>query len=155
MRDVVQRYGLPLTSFILIACSFWVLLLIVLPELMMVDASFRPSLLPEEVGGPKDVYTLANYGTLWTNTIHLSIFFKTIWGSALVTILTLIVCYPVAYFLGQVAKGQEASTTMLLLVIPFWINEILRTFAWFIILAYQGPLNAALLWLGVLDQPVR
>jgi ABC-type spermidine/putrescine transport system permease subunit I len=42
-----------------------------------------------------------------------------------------------------------------MLVIPFWINEILRTFSWFIILAYQGPLNALLLWLGVIDKPVR
>jgi spermidine/putrescine transport system permease protein len=40
-------------------------------------------------------------------------------------------------------------------VIPFWINEILRTFAWFVILAYQGPLNALLLAIGVIDRPVR
>jgi spermidine/putrescine transport system permease protein len=155
MRDVVQRYGVALTGFIVIACAFWVLMMIVLPELLMIDASFRPSILPDEMGGPKDVYTLANYGTLWTNSIHLGIFLKTIWGSAIVTLLTLIVCYPIAYFLGQVAKGQEASTTLLLLVIPFWINEILRTFSWFIILSYQGPLNQLLLWLGVLDHPIR
>src|SRR5882724_4537208 len=155
MRDVVQRYGVALTGFIVAACTFWVLMMIVLPELMMIDASFRPNILPDEMGGPKDVYTLANYGTLWTNSIHLGIFLKTIWGSAIVTLLTLIVCYPIAYFLGQVAKGQEASTTLLLLVIPFWINEILRTFSWFIILSYQGPLNQLLLWLGVLDHPIR
>jgi spermidine/putrescine transport system permease protein len=76
-------------------------------------------------------------------------------SSAVVTLLSLIVCYPIAYFLAQEAKGQAASFFLLMLVIPFWINEILRTFSWFIILAFQGPLNALLLALGVIDEPVR
>jgi spermidine/putrescine transport system permease protein len=138
-----------------LACLAWTLGLIVLPELMMVDYSFRPNLLFAEIGGPKDVHTLANYETLWRNTIHLSIFFKTIWGSALVTVVTLVMCYPLAYFLGQVVHADRLSTYLLMLIVPFWINEILRTFAWFIILAYQGPLNALLLWLGLTAEPIR
>jgi len=117
--------------------------------------SFRLNLPRAEIGGPQDVYTLANYLTLLHNDIHYAIFFKTIWGSAVVTVLSLIVCYPIAYFLAQEAKGQSASLFLLLLVIPFWINEILRTFSWFIILAFQGPLNALLLFLGIIDEPVR
>ena len=155
MREVVRRYGVALTGYMVLACLAWTLGLIVLPELMMVDYSFRPNLLFAEIGGPKDVHTLANYETLWRNTIHLSIFFKTIWGSALVTVVTLVMCYPLAYFLGQVVAADRLSTYLLMLVVPFWINEILRTFAWFIILAYQGPLNALLLWLGLTAEPIR
>jgi spermidine/putrescine transport system permease protein len=130
-------------------------MLIVLPQLLMIDFSLRPSLPPAKLGGPEDVYTVKNYVTLWNNTIHRSIFLQTIWASALVTAITFAVCYPVAYFMAQVARPKSLPLLILLLVIPFWINELLRTFAWYIILAFNGPLNLALVWLGLLDQPVR
>jgi len=155
MRFLVRRYGVALTSWMVLACLVWILGMVIMPNLLMVEVSFRLNLPRAEIGGPQDVYTLANYLTLLHNDIHYAIFFKTIWGSAVVTVLSLIVCYPIAYFLAQEAKGQSASLFLLLLVIPFWINEILRTFSWFIILAFQGPLNALLLFFGIIDEPVR
>jgi len=83
------------------------------------------------------------------------VFLRTIWGSALATFLCLAVSYPVAYFLAKMASPKQAATLLLLLVIPFWINEILRTFAWFIILAYNGPLNGVLRLIGAIDAPIR
>ena len=155
MRDLARRYGIPLTALMALASAAWVILLIALPYLLMVDYSFRPNLLPAEIGGPKDVYTFQNYVTLFTSTVHFGIFWRSIWGTALVTILCLIVCYPVAFYLAQVAPKVRVPFLLLLLVIPFWINEILRTFSWYIVLAYNGPLNAVLLALGILDAPVR
>jgi len=155
MRFLVRRYGVALTSWMVLACLMWILGMVIMPNLLMVEVSFRLNLPRAEIGGPQDIYTLANYLTLLHNDIHYAIFFKTIWGSAVVTVLSLIVCYPIAYFLAQEAKGQSASLFLLLLVIPFWINEILRTFSWFIILAFQGPLNALLLFFGIIDEPVR
>jgi spermidine/putrescine transport system permease protein len=155
MRFLIRRYGIVLTSWMVLACLVWIIGMVIMPNLLMVEVSFRLNLPRAEIGGPQDVYTLANYLTLLHNDIHYAIFFKTIWGSAVVTLLSLIVCYPIAYFLAQEAKGQAASLFLLMLVIPFWINEILRTFSWFIILAFQGPLNALLLALGVIDEPVR
>lgn len=155
MGEVIRRYGLVLTSLILAAVGVWLLLLVVLPQLLMIDFSFRPSLPPSKIGGPEDVYTLGNYGTLWTNQIHLTIFLKTIWASALVTVTTLVVCYPIAFYMAQSAPRRMLPILLLMLVIPFWINELLRTFAWYIILAFNGPLNALLVWLGILDRPVR
>ena len=155
MRFLIRRYGIALTSWMVLACLVWIIGMVIMPNLLMVEVSFRLNLPRAEIGGPQDVYTLVNYLTLLHNDIHYAIFFKTIWGSAVVTLLSLIVCYPIAYFLAQEAKGQAASLFLLMLVIPFWINEILRTFSWFIILAFQGPLNALLLALGVIDEPVR
>jgi spermidine/putrescine transport system permease protein len=155
MRFLIRRYGIALTTWMVLACLVWIIGMVIMPNLMMVEVSFRLNLPRAEIGEPQDVYTLANYLTLLHNDIHYAIFFKTIWGSAVVTLLSLIVCYPIAYFLAQEAKGQAASLFLLMLVIPFWINEILRTFSWFIILAFQGPLNALLLALGVIDEPVR
>jgi spermidine/putrescine transport system permease protein len=155
MALLLRRYGWPLTSAMALAVLVWVVLLVVLPYCLMVDYSFRPNLLPAELGGPLDHYTLENYVTLFTSSIHFGIFLRSIWGTALVTLVCLAVCYPVAFYLAQVAPRARVPFLLLLLVIPFWINEILRTFAWFIILAYQGPLNALLRWLGLIDQPIR
>ncbi|WP_207460367.1 ABC transporter permease [Azospirillum sp. SYSU D00513] len=155
MSEVLRRYGPVLTGIILLAVAVWMLLLVILPQLLMIDFSFRPSLPPSKAGGPEDVYTVRNYATLWTNQIHLTIFLKTIWASALVTLTTLVVCYPVAYYLAQVAPRHRLPVLMLMLVIPFWINELLRTFAWYIILAYNGVLNTVLVGLGLIDAPQR
>ncbi|MCM8732692.1 ABC transporter permease [Azospirillum sp. CT11-132] len=155
MTEVLRRYGPVLTGVILLAVALWLALLVVLPQLMMIGFSFRPSLPPSKIGGPEDVFTVRNYLTLWTNSIHLSIFLKTIWASALVTATTLAVCYPVAFYLAQVAPKRRLPLLILMLVVPFWINELLRTFSWYIILAFNGPLNAILLGLGIIDEPQR
>ncbi|WP_067101447.1 ABC transporter permease [Marinomonas atlantica] len=154
-NQLKQRFGSPLSVSIVALIAVWLIGLVILPQLIMVNYSLKPNLLPAEIGGIKDQYTLSNYATLFSNTIHLSIFFKTIWSSVLVTFLTLIVSYPLAFYLAKVATPRQAALCLLLLIIPFWINEILRTFSWYIILAYKGPLNALLLELGLINRPVR
>ncbi|WP_439816066.1 ABC transporter permease [Zavarzinia sp. CC-PAN008] len=155
MTGLFRRYGTVLALTMLATSLIWMVALIVLPNLMMVDLSFRPNLLPAEIGGPKDVHTLANYETLWRNSIHFGIFLKTIWGSTLVTALSLAVCYPIAYYLAQEAGPNRAPLFMMMLLIPYWVNELLRTFAWYIILGYTGPLNAVLQALGITSEPIR
>jgi spermidine/putrescine transport system permease protein len=154
-KQLNARFGGPMTLLLLLLLSFWLIVLVVLPQLIMIDYSFKPNLIPSQYGGLDDVYTLGNYQTLVNNDIHRVIFFKTLWSSLLVTVLTLMVSYPVAYFLAQLATAKQVMLIALLLVIPYWINEILRTFSWYLILSYQGPLNAVLLWLGFIDRPVR
>ena len=149
------RFGSSLSIGIIAMIAVWLIGMVILPQLIMVDYSFRPNLLPSEIGGVKDTYSLKNYETLFGNDIHLSIFAKTIWSSVLVTFLTLVVSYPLAFYLAKVATPGQAALCILLLIIPFWINEILRTFSWYIILAYKGPLNSLLLALGLIDRPVR
>ncbi|MFA5122670.1 ABC transporter permease [Zavarzinia sp.] len=155
MSALFRRHGWPLGLVMLLIVAFWIVVQVVLPQLLMIDFSFRPNLLPDEMGGPKDVLTLTNYETLWANSVHFGIFVKTIVASAAVTLLTLVVCYPIAFHLAYELKGPKAARLMLVLVIPFWINEILRTFAWYIVLAYAGPLNAVLVAVGILDEPMR
>ncbi|ADZ93209.1 ABC transporter permease [Marinomonas mediterranea] len=154
-NQLKDRFGGPLSVGIVALIAIWLIGMVILPQLLMVDYSFRPNLLPAEVGSEKDVYSLTNYETLFNNGIHMTIFFKTIWSSVLVTFLTLVVSYPLAFYLAKVATPRQAALCLLLLIIPFWINEILRTFSWYIILAYKGPLNALLLGLGLINRPIR
>lgn len=100
------------------------------------------------------VYSLANYEYLLTNELHRSIFFKTIWATAIVTLAALILCYPIAFYLAKVAPGERAGMLMLALIVPYWINEILRTFAWLMILSYNGIFNQAFMGIGVIDVPI-
>ncbi|MEO9274548.1 ABC transporter permease [Marinomonas sp. 5E14-1] len=154
-NQLKSRFGSGLALGILGMVAVWLIILVILPQILMIDYSLKPNLLPSEIGGPKDTFSLVNYETLFNNDIHLAIFFKTLWSSVLVTVLTLLVSYPIAFYLAKVATPQKAALCLLLLIIPFWINEILRTFSWYIILAYKGPLNALLLGLGFIDRPIR
>jgi spermidine/putrescine transport system permease protein len=155
MRDLIQRYGPLLTGIFAILTGFWLLVLVVLPNLYLFENSFRPYLPVAEMGGPKDVYSLNNYLTFFRSPIHISVFFWTIIYSSLVTIICFVIAYPLAYYLAKIADNKLLPMIFLLLFIPLWVSEVLRAFAWFIILALKGPLNASLLGLGIIEDPIR
>jgi spermidine/putrescine transport system permease protein len=88
------------------------------------------------------------------NWLHLRVFVRTIVVSVLITILDFALCYPIAYYMAQVAKGGKARLIIVCLILPFWVNEILRAFAFRILFGSGGAINAALIGLGILDQPI-
>jgi spermidine/putrescine transport system permease protein len=155
MSELIRRYGVGLSIAMIALTAFWLLILVVIPNLVLFEFSFKPYLPVVELGGPKDVYSLNNYTTFLNSPIHMVIFGKTVLYSAVVTLITLIMSYPLAYFLAKVIKPANAPTIFLLLLIPLWVSEILRSFAWFIILAFQGPLNAVLQSLHIIQDPIR
>lgn len=168
MQDLLKRYGGTLTGAFVLLTTFWLLMLVVLPNITLFEASFRPYLPVNDVGGPKDVYSFGNYMKFFANAtdtsifgivvpipIHVKIFFGTIYYSTIVTVITFCVAYPLAFYLAKVVSPKSLPTLFLLLFVPMWVSEVLRSFAWFIILAFKGPLNALLLGTGILDQPVR
>lgn len=104
---------------------------------------------------PEKIYTTQNYEYLFGNTLHRSVFLKTIWSSVMVTLLALIICYPIAYYLAQVASTKGRLLLFLGLIIPYWVDELLRTFAWFMILSYNGIINNVFMTLGIIDQPIE
>ncbi|MCA3452338.1 MAG: ABC transporter permease [Rhodobacter sp.] len=155
MKDLLNRYGLLLTTVFAVLTGFWILVLVVLPNIYLFEHSFRPYLPVAELGGPKDVYSLDNYLTFFRSPIHISVFVWTVVYSALVTVICFLIAYPLAYYLSKVSARALLPTIFLLLFIPLWVSEVLRSFAWFIILALKGPLNASLLGLGIIEDPVR
>ena len=155
MKDLLNRYGLMLTTVFAVLTGFWILVLVVLPNIYLFEHSFKPYLPVAELGGPKDVYSLDNYLTFFRSPIHISVFFWTVIYSAVVTFICFLIAYPLAYYLSKVSARALLPTIFLLLFIPLWVSEVLRSFAWFIILALKGPLNASLLGLGIIEDPVR
>jgi spermidine/putrescine transport system permease protein len=155
MNELLRRYGLSLTVFFIVLTAIWLLVLVVLPYLYLFEASFRFYLPVDDIGGPKDVYTVSNYTTFFVTPIHRWVFLMTIVYSSAVTIICFIIAYPLAYYLAKVASNRLVPTLFLLLMVPMWVSEILRSFAWFIILSLKGPLNFALMGLGLMDEPYR
>jgi spermidine/putrescine transport system permease protein len=155
MKDLMNRYGLLLTTVFAVLTGFWILVLVVLPNIYLFEHSFKPYLPVAELGGPKDVYSLDNYLTFFRSPIHISVFFWTVIYSAVVTFICFLIAYPLAYYLSKVSARALLPMIFLLLFIPLWVSEVLRSFAWFIILALKGPLNASLLGLGIIEDPVR
>lgn len=155
MSHLLRRYGASLTVILVVLTAFWLLVLVILPYLYLFENSFRPYLPIAEVGGPKDVYSLDNYLTFFRSPIHIQVFIWTIIYSSIVTALCFILAYPLAYYLAKVASNKAVPTIFLLLLIPLWVSEILRSFAWFIILSLKGPLNIFLTEAGIIDAPIR
>ena len=162
-REFFNKHGLVLALMLLAAVTFWIVFLIILPQVFMLDFSFRYNLPPTKIGGPEDVYTLANYEFLIfgspsnpdpVNVVDLSVFGRTLLAALFVTVFDLAICYPIAYYLAKVAKGGMARIMVLSLIVPFWVNEILRAFAFRILLGSTGIINTFLMWLGIIDQPI-
>lgn len=163
MRDYFRRNGQLMGWLLLGAVFFWVVILIILPQISMIDFSFRHNLPPPEMGGPKDVHTLKNYAYLIYgaennpepyNRIDLMVLLRTLLAAAFVTIIDLIICYPIAYYLGQNKGGGGLRILVLLLIIPYWINEILRAFAFRIIFGDSGVINEFLILFGIINDPI-
>ena len=137
------------------AVGLWLLLMVLVPQLIMIDYALRPLLPLDKIGGPEDVRTLANFRFLFTNALHRMVFLKTIWSSLVVTVVALGICYPMAFYLAKAAGGPRIGWIMIGLIIPYWINELLRLFAWQLILSDNGIFNLVLMAVGVIHEPVN
>ncbi|WP_395540303.1 ABC transporter permease [Neotabrizicola sp. sgz301269] len=168
MQDMLRRYGMGLTLTICLLVAFWLLMLVIVPNITLFEQSFRPYLPVTEIGGPKDVYSFNNFlkvfngdtqvtllGFTFNIPVHVLTFSLTILYSILVTVLCFCLAYPLAYYMAKIVNPKTLPTLLLLLFIPLWVSEVLRAFAWWIILALKGPLNSLFLFMGVIDKPVR
>jgi putative spermidine/putrescine transport system permease protein len=86
--------------------------------------------------------------------IYVQVFVRTVWLSALVTGLCLLLGYPVAYLLASLPTGT-GNLLMILVLLPFWTSLLVRTTAWVVVLQTQGVLNDLLIFLNVIDRRIQ
>ncbi|MFZ8941942.1 MAG: ABC transporter permease [Gemmobacter sp.] len=160
-RGYFDRNGALLGTVFIALVGFWTVFLVVLPYLYMVVESFHPRLIPSKRGGPEDVLTIAQYRSFFVepssgnwNTIPLWAFIYTIGVSVVVAAFNFAICYPIAYYMAQSGTRQRVRVLMLLLVVPYWVNEILRAFALRLLLASKGLINQMLMGAGITDGPI-
>lgn len=128
----------------------WLGFFFVVPLLIVVAVSFASR---TPYGQVIFDWTLGNYAR-FTETLYLSIFLDTLIVALITTVLTILLGYPLAYFIAQLPqKWQQPG--LILVMIPFWINFLIRSYAWVIILRTQGVLNTILLKFGLIEQPLQ
>ena len=97
--------------------------------------------------------TAAQYAAVASREGYRVLFLRSIGISSLVTLVTLLLAYPMAYFVAFRAKRAK-FVWLVLLTIPFWTSYLLRVFAWKIILGFNGVINSGLISLGLISQPL-
>lgn len=120
----------PLTAIVLF--SFWT------QDFMTIDRSF----------------TLSNYRDAFTDPLYMELLSRSLRISLSVTAITVVLAFPVAYFVSFYVAPERKSLWLFLITIPFWTSYLIRVFLWRVILAYDGPVNGTLVGLGVIDEPL-
>jgi spermidine/putrescine transport system permease protein len=98
--------------------------------------------------------TLDRYREVVERDIYINIFWRSIGMSSLVTLVTVGLAYPMAYYVAFGVKRYK-FIWLILLTIPFWTSYLLRAFSWKVILGYNGVINSGLISLGLIDQPLE
>jgi len=128
----------------------WLVLLIIIPHIDMFLISIR-----ERVAVRTYETGFANYLTFFTEPLYLVTFMRTALMSVLATVMTLIIAFPVSYYIAKIAKGRLQSALFLLCLVPFWVSELVRTFGWMILLRETGIFSNLLQFIGIVDGPVE
>jgi spermidine/putrescine transport system permease protein len=99
-------------------------------------------------------FTLENYIEAWTSPIYQTVMVRSLWVSFLVTLATVVLAYPVAYYVSFHVEPSKKSLWLFLITIPFWTSYVIRVFLWRVILGTDGVLNTGLMGIGIIDEPM-
>lgn len=108
----------------------------------------------QSIGKDGLVEPTGDYLGAWSEPIYRSIMFRSLFVSVFVTAATVILAYPVAYFVSFNVDPSKKSLWLFLITIPFWTSYLIRVFMWKVILGFNGVINSGLISLGIIDQPL-
>ena len=135
---------------LILPAIFWLCLFFVIPMLIVVAVSFATR---SPYGQIIFDWNIGNY-LRFTESLYVSIFIDTLFVAVVTTFFTIIMGYPLAWTIAKLPqKWQQPG--LILVMIPFWINFLIRSYAWVIILRTQGVVNTLLLNFGIIDQPLQ
>ena len=97
--------------------------------------------------------TLDRYREVFQKQSYIDIFLRSIAMSGIVTLVTVGLAYPMAYYVAFGVKKNK-FVWLILLTIPFWTSYLLRVFSWKVILGYNGVINSSLMSAGAIDEPL-
>lgn len=140
----------PFKTAVLVLVWGWLLFLVLAPNLLVVGASVMTRDPSTFIALPLN---LDAYRQLF-NPLYLDVFLHSLWMATLTTVICLLIGYPFAWALSKVQKRRQILL-IFLLIIPFWTNSLVRVYALKLILATNGLLNSALLWLGWISEPLQ
>jgi spermidine/putrescine transport system permease protein len=134
--------------FFLLPATLWLVIFFFLPLLLVLVDSF----LTPDISGSNWHFSLEQYQRIG-DPLYLGIFWRSIWLGFLATIACLVIGYPLAFSI--VLQPQRwRSALLLLIIIPFWTNFLVRIYAWIGILQREGLINSVLTTLKIVEQPL-
>ena len=128
----------------------WLTLFVFLPNLMIIGVSF---LTRDESELIAPLFTLSNYGRL-LDPLYFEVLLHSLWLALLATSICLLVGYPFAWLLAHLPT-RIRPLLLFLVVVPFWTNSLIRTYALKVLLGTRGLLNGWLLDLGLIERPLQ
>ena len=137
-------------KFLLCPTMAWLGFFFIIPMLIVVVVSFASR---TPYGEVVFEWTLENYARFF-EPLYLKIFMNTVLVSLLTTVLTILMGYPLAYYIVHLPKKWR-QVGLIMVMVPFWINFLIRSYAWVIVLRSQGLVNTILLNLGIIDRPLQ
>ena len=128
----------------------WLVLMIVLPQIDLLLMSFR-----FETDDGKMIWSFSNYLQFFDEPIYWLTFVRTAIYSIIVTFLTFVIALPLAFYITKVVAPKFQGFLLVLILLPFWVSELVRVYGWMILLRESGVINHFLVKLGILHQPVE
>ena len=125
--------------------GIWLLMLLVLPTLIILELSLVPDIRPGDLVNPSG---LGNYIRIF-EPLYLKVIFNSLFLAFGTTIITLILGFPVAYWIALTAPKRWQNLLLLAFVLPLWTSSLLRSYAWITILRPTGLLNSLLANFGL------
>ena len=129
---IIMALGILIPFGILIVMSFWT------------QAGFGFDMSP----------TVANYESATERPIYGALLKRSLWMSSMATVSTVLLCYPMAYFVAFHVHRNK-MLWIVLMTLPFWTSYLLRVFAWKVVLGYEGVINSALMSIGLIEAPLE
>ncbi len=99
-------------------------------------------------------FTTENYTTVWQNPIFQAVMTRSVIVSMLVTLATVLLAFPIAYYISFHVAPEKKSRWLFLITIPFWTSYLIRVFLWKVILGFNGVFSSALEGVGLIDGPM-
>ena len=94
------------------------------------------------------------YKGVFSDPLARTLLLRSLGVSLMVTLVTVVLAFPVAYFVSFHVAPERKSLWLFLITIPFWTSYLVRVFLWKVILGYNGVINSALLGLGIINEPI-
>ena len=98
-------------------------------------------------------FNLQNYVRV-VDPLYLQIFWRSAVLATASTVGCLLLAYPFAYYIARRESARSRNLLLVLVMIPFWTNFLIRTYAWRVILGTDGPINSFLMWTGLVNEPL-
>jgi spermidine/putrescine transport system permease protein len=135
---------------LLLPNTAWLILFFMLPLLVVLAYSFMER---ATYGGVVARFTLENYSRVF-DPLYFNALLRSIYIATVTTVICLLVSYPIAYFIAAHA-GKHRNALILALMLPFWTNFLIRTYAWLTLLRTNtGLINVSLISLGLIETPL-